>query len=284
MPDQSSGSSPRTRQILLIDSDTAVTLTVEPYFNQQNYKLTVKATGAEGIAQAVSRPPSLILLSTRLPDASGVDIYKQLRARPRIASIPIMFLAETGDARLQNELLSAGADDFIPKPFDVDILTLRVRNAINRSERDGLNHPRSGLPTGRLLQERVRALADEDGWYKIDFSIDNFEAFRDQYGFMTGEEVVSFAGGVVSDVIQAFGAPDDFIGQKDDTSFVLISTLERGPQIKAALESRFNEGVQSFYGFMEREQGFMAVPDGNGGTVQKPLMSAKIKVQEGEAV
>src|SRR4051794_36461189 len=138
MSDQTSE---RTRQILLIDSDTGITVTLEPFLATQNYKLTIAKTGAEGLEQALSRPPALILLSTGLPDNTGLEVYKQLRSRSRISHIPIMFLAETGHSGMQNDLLSAGADDFIPKPFDVDILALRVRNAITRSERDGLHHP-----------------------------------------------------------------------------------------------------------------------------------------------
>jgi PleD family two-component response regulator len=272
----------RTRNILLIDSDSAVNATLEGYFAQQNYKLIACATGAEGVSQAVSRPPSLILLSTALPDSSGMDVFNQLRSRSRTAHIPVMFLAEASDIRYQKDFLSAGADDFIPKPVDVDILALRIKNAISRSEREGLNHPRSGLPTGRMIQERVRALADEDNWYKIDFGIDNFNAFREQYGFMTSEEVITFAAGLISDAVRDAGSREDFIGHRDDNEFVIITTPEKGAALRDLLQSRFNDEVLSFYNFMEREQGYMDVPDGAGGTEHKPLMKARIKVQQSE--
>jgi len=71
---------------------------------------------------------------------------------------------------------------------------------------------------------------------------------------------------------QAAGTPDDFIGHKDDTEFVVITDLAHGPQLRDLLENRFNEEVLSFYGFMEREQGYSEVPDCNGGTTKKPLM------------
>src|SRR5262249_14328687 len=162
----------------------------------------------------------------------------------------------------------------------VDILGLRVRNAIQRREREGLTHPRSGLPTGRILQERVRTLADELGWYKIDFGINNFDGFREQYGFMTSEEVIGFTGALINEVVQSAGTPNDFVGHRDDTDFVIITTLAHGPQVRDLLEKRFNDEVLSFYSFIERDQGFIEVPDGEGGTTKKPLMAAKIKIQE----
>lgn len=276
------GKTGHVRNILLIDSDSGVNATLEGYFAQQGYKLTSCSTSAEGVNQAISRPPSLILLSTALTDGSGMDAYKQLRSRSRTSHIPVMFLAEASDMRFQKEFLEAGADDFIPKPVDVDILALRIKNAISRSEREGLNHPRSGLPTGRMIQERVRSLADEDNWYKIDFGIDNFNAFRDQYGFMTSEEVITFTAALISDAVRDAGSPEDFIGHRDDNEFTIITTPDKGSALRDLLEKRFNEEVSSFYNFMEREQGFMEVPDGAGGMEHKPLMKARIKVQQSE--
>ncbi len=278
MPD-----SGRARRILIIDGDALNAAMLRPYFAQQGFEAQVTETGSEGLDKALSNPPSLVLLAVSLPDGSGLDVFQKLRSRTRTSHVPVIFLAEPRDARQQNNLLEAGADDFIVKPYDIDILGLRVRNAIQRLERDGVHHPRSGLPTGRLIQERVRSLADEYGWYKIDFTIENFDAFRELYGFVSGEEVIAFATSLVVEVVQQAGTPDDFVGHRGDHEFVIVTRLEKGPQVRGLLEKRFNEGALSFYSFMEREQGYIEVDDGSGGRVRKPLMSARIKVQEGEA-
>ncbi len=272
----------RLRHILLIDGDPFTPAALKPFFGEHGFEINVTTTGAAGVSEALVHPPSLILLAVTLSDGPGLSVFTNLRNRTRTAHIPIMFLAEHVEAHYQNEVLSAGADDFILKPFDLDILALRVRNAIQRMERDGLNHPRTGLPTGRLIQERVRALSDEYGWYKIDFAIANFDSFRDRYGFVTGEEVLSFAARLVGDVMQTDATPDDFLGQRSDTEFVIIARRANGPKIREKLEKRFNEEVRAFYSFVEREQGYIEVEDSSGVRVAKPLMIAQIKVQEGE--
>src|SRR5436305_6858016 len=113
--------SSRSRLILIADEDYAVVASLVPYFAQQGYVTAVAANGADALASALASPPSLILLSTRLPDGPGCDVFKKLRESACTATIPVMFLASVGDSKLQNELLSEGADEFIPKPFDVDI-------------------------------------------------------------------------------------------------------------------------------------------------------------------
>jgi PleD family two-component response regulator len=272
----------RKRRILVIDDDNTIATLLQPHFAQENFEAHIVTTGQEGLQDAFTTPPALVLLSAKLPDMAGLEVFKQLRARARTTHIPIMIVAGHSEARQQNELLAAGADDFIAKPFDLDILALRIRNTIRRTERDGLNNPRSGLPTGRLVTERIRALADEFGWYIIDFSIDNFDPFTNNYGFMAGEEVVAFVSNLLNEVVAEKGSPDDFIGHRDGADFVIVTKLAKGPELSALLSNRFNDEALNFYSFIEREQGYLEIPDENGGVVQRPLMKAKIKTVEGE--
>lgn len=270
-------------RVLLIDSDPADAELIHTALTEQGHTVRVAATASDGLAATLAKAPSLVLLALSLPDQSGLDVFRTMRGRARTEHIPVMFLAERGEASQQNEILQAGADDFIIKPFDTDILSLRVRNAIKRAERDGLHHPQTGLPTGRLIQERVRALAEEYDWYKIDFILDNFAAFREAYGFMTGQEVMTFAAELISDVVRTVGTPEDFIGHRADDEFTIVTRLANGPALRTQLETRFNESVLSFYTFAEREQGFIELTNANGEQSQHPLMRARIKIQQGEA-
>src|SRR5260221_3876045 len=201
MTDTANTESVQTRQILVIDNDANSIFALEQYFGPQGFTVSVAKTGADGLNLAQGRLPALILMSTQLPDKPAQEVFLGLRGRARTSSIPVMSLADRVDAKLQNELLAAGADDFIAKPCDVELLGLRVRNAIQRREREGVHHPLSGLPTGRVLQEHVRALADEYGWYKSDLGINNFEGFRVEYGFLSIQEVVSFVAEPISEVL-----------------------------------------------------------------------------------
>ncbi|MHB8627829.1 MAG: response regulator [Aggregatilineales bacterium] len=270
-------------RVLLIDSDPADAELIRTALTEQGHVVRVAANGSDGLAATLEKTPSLVLLALNLPDQSGLDVFRTMHGRARTEHIPVMFLAERGEASQQNEVLYAGADDFIIKPFDTDILSLRVRNAIKRAERDGLHHPQTGLPTGRLIQERVRALAEEYGWYKIDFILDHFAAFREAYGFMTGQEVMTFAAELIGDGVRTVGTPEDFIGHRADDEFTIVTRLANGPALKAQLETRFNGDVLTFYNFAEREQGYIELIDASGEQTQHPLMRARIKVQQGEA-
>jgi CheY-like chemotaxis protein len=271
----------RKHHILIVDADPSVEEALRPILDGYAIGAQAAATIDTGYQAVISHPPSLLLVGITLEDGPGLKLFEMVRKRSRSSHIPIMFVAGYNEGKMQKEILQAGVDDFVTRPFDADLVALRIRNAILRTERDGLTHPRTGLPTGRLLRERIRTLADEFGWYKVDFTINNFDAFVSRYGFMAAEEVVIFAAGLVDEVIKEAGTAEDFLGQRDDNTFVVITTLAHGPALSALLEQRFNADVQAFYTFMEREQGFIEVEEG-GDFVQKPLMSAAIKHQEGE--
>ncbi len=269
-------------RILLIDGNADDALLVKAALTGQDYDIQVTENAKDGLVFALEKAPSLVLAAVKLPDQSGLEVLKTLRSRARTAHVPVLFLAQRSQADQQNALLQAGADDFMIEPFDIDILKLRVRNAIKRAERDGLHHPQTGLPSGELIHERVRALSEEYGWYKIDITIENFGAFREVYGFMTGQEVVIFTSELISELVRALGTPDDFIGHRADEEFMIVTRAANGPALRERLEARFNEGVLAFYTFAEREQGYVEVEDSAGSKTHKPLMRARIKTQIGD--
>lgn len=266
-------------KLLIIDADADLNTLLCHHFEGEGYATASAATGEDGLALAVSARPNLILLSAQMPDMEGMAIFRALRDKPRTAHIPVMMLAGKHEAMLQNKILEEGVYDVIEKPVDVDILALRVRNTLRRAEREGLTESRTGLPSGRLLLERLRALENEEGWYKITLRIDHFNVFRDLYGFVTANEALRFAANLITQIVGESGNPDDFVGHVTNSEeFIIITTPARGPAVRDALRQRITPELESFYNFMERDQGYVLVEDGAGGTTQKPLMTAQISV------
>jgi DNA-binding response OmpR family regulator len=270
-------------RLLIIEQDARLVVTLREHFEAESYRVDTVLTGQEGLALAQALRPNLILLAARMTDMAGLDIFRALRDQSRTGHIPVMMLAGAEEAVLQNKILEEGAYDFIEKPLDLDILTLRVRNALRRAEREGLTEPRTGLPTSRALEDRVRALDHERGWRKIELKIDSFNVFRDRYGFVTANEALRHAGTLIEHLVNEHGSPDDFVGHVGGTeTFVIITTQARGARLAEALQQRVTPELESFYNFMERDQGDEVIEDGAGGQSQRPLMSVQLLITEGE--
>src|SRR5258708_6131686 len=103
--------------LLLIDDDLALTPEqVRQAFPAPAHTVAVACTGAEGLEHVRARPPDVILLDLRLPDQSGLDVYRQIRAID--GRIPVIFvtMAKTADAAI--EAMKQGAYDYLFKPLD----------------------------------------------------------------------------------------------------------------------------------------------------------------------
>jgi CheY-like chemotaxis protein len=119
--------------VLYIDDDQDNILVVQRLLNRRcpDVQLHTAMTGRDGIRAASDYQPALILLDNRLPDTSGKQVLRQLAATPATAAIPVVILSgDTGRATV-NELLAAGAADFLIKPFDIHQLLAIIGRYLN---------------------------------------------------------------------------------------------------------------------------------------------------------
>lgn len=268
--------SPSREVILIAEPDENLLLMFKAYFEQEEYTVYTVALGSDVLEAMFKRRPSILLMETQLPDRSGLEVFEALKSYPRLAYIPVIFMAGGTEIVLQNRILEAGAYDFVQKPVDLPELNLRIRNALRRSE--GHVHPQTRLPTGRQIDEALASLQEAKDYYRLELRVENFDAFKDLYGFVTAKEVITYVGNVISDSVIELGAPRDFVGHRDESHFVVITTRSVGARLYGHLKKRLDSQLPQFYTFIEREQGYVELPDGKGGTTSKPLMSLRAEI------
>jgi two-component system nitrogen regulation response regulator GlnG len=125
---------PIMAHLLLIDDDSIlIPEQVHQAFPAPRYRVDVAGTGAEGLSRIRAHPPDVILLDLRLPDQSGLDVYRQIR---RIdARIPVVFATTAKGADAAIEAMKEGAYDYLFKPLDLDQLRRVVGDALEVARR-----------------------------------------------------------------------------------------------------------------------------------------------------
>jgi len=259
-------------RILVVEDDADISNMLKIYFTGQGYDMEMSKRGGDALTLTQQQLPQLIILDINLPDMDGYTVCRTLRTNTRTKHIPVIFLTEKDDRSDRIAGLELGADDYITKPFDIEELRLRIANAIQAAERMGLTDPRSGLPSGRLIEDQLREMIRRPEWAYFDIRVSFFEAFREKYGFVAADEVLRFTAMMMSDIVDHHGSAEDFIGNAGNDNFIIISAPDKAPAIKEALEKRFNEEVQSHYSFVDREQGGVKIDDGMGGEKLVKLM------------
>jgi PleD family two-component response regulator len=266
-------------RILVVDDDFDISNMLRIYFSGQGYSVDVAPKGADALVQTKKELPNLIVLDINLPDMSGYDVCRDLRTTTRTSHIPIIFLTQKDERSDKIVGLELGADDYVTKPFDIEELKLRVQNAIAAANRTQQIDPKSGLPTGRLIEDHLRTLMHSGkDWAYIDIKINNSEMFGEVYGWAAGDEVIRFAALLINEIVDSMGTTDDYVGHPGRDNFVIISHAEDVDAVKEKLTKRFEEEVKQHYSFIDRERGYMLAPDGANGENQVELMTFSIGV------
>jgi diguanylate cyclase (GGDEF)-like protein len=252
-------------RLLVVEDDIDIANMLKIYFTGLQFDVDVANRGTDALEKVKQVLPHLMVLDIMLPDIDGYEVCRRLRTSTRTSHIPVIFLTQKDERSDKLQGLELGADDYITKPFDIEELKLRVQGAIRRSERESLTDPRSGLPAGRLIEEQLRRIIRTKDWALLDLRLNNFDAFKDVYGFVAGDDVIRFAAMLIGEVVDELGTTSDFIGHAGGDNFIIITTNEAAPLIRQKLKERFAAEVQSHYNFIDRQQGFIQAPTTDGG-------------------
>jgi diguanylate cyclase (GGDEF)-like protein len=265
-------------RLLVVEDDIDIGNMLKIYFSGMEFDVDVAVRGSEALEKTKQVLPHLIVLDIMLPDIDGYEVCRSLRTNMRTSHIPVIFLTQRDERSDKLQGLELGADDYITKPFDIEELKLRVQGAIRRSERESLTDPRSGLPAGRLIENRLREIIREKGWALLDARINHFDSFKDVYGFVAGDDVLRFTAMQIGEVVDEVGTTSDFIGHAGGDNFIVITKEDKAEAMKARLKERFDNEVLTHYNFIDRQQGFVQAPAADGTTVKVPFMTMSVGI------
>ncbi|MFQ6100867.1 MAG: response regulator [Anaerolineae bacterium] len=240
-------------RMLIVEDDPDISNMLRIYFQSQGYEVTVSQRGEDALEMCRQQLPHIIVLDIMLPDMDGYDVCRHLRSTLRTSHIPIIFLTQKDERSDKIHGLELGADDYITKPFDLEELKLRVKNAMARATIQSLTNPTTGLPSGRLIEDQLRQLMRRDDWGIIYVGIQRFNAFSEAYGFVAGEEVLRFAAMVLGRTVDSVGTSNDFIGHIGGDDFIIITQKDLIAPVVEELKSRFDAGVGTHYDWQTRQ-------------------------------
>jgi two-component system KDP operon response regulator KdpE len=138
--------------VLLIEDELPMRRFLRAALDAQEYQLVEAGTARDGLAQAASRNPDLLLLDLGLPDGDGIEVTRRLREWTRR---PIIVLSARGQDADKIAALDAGADDYLTKPFSVGELLARMRVALRHASTGGDDDAEPVFEAGALRIDRA---------------------------------------------------------------------------------------------------------------------------------
>ena len=241
-----------TQTILIIDDSPDIHQLLKVRLKNLDLALAHALSGAEGIVKAAEAQPDLILLDVHMPEASGFDVCRDLKAHSSTQDIPVIFL--TGAADVDQKVLGfeLGAVDYIQKPFDSAELNARVRAALQtkrfqdmlaqRAMIDGLTGLWNRTHFEMRLQDEVAATQRYDRPLSlIMLDVDHFKKLNDNHGHPFGDEVLQAVGEALADTARTSDWACRYGGE--EFAVILRETNLEGALILAERLRKLIEGL-----------------------------------------
>ena len=117
-------------RILIVEDDEIIAGLVKKHLESWGYQVDLISEFSQVLAEFVRKDPQLVLLDLKLPFFNGFHWCEEIR---KISQVPVIFLSSTADNMNMVMAMSRGADDFIAKPFDLEVLAAKVQAILRRT-------------------------------------------------------------------------------------------------------------------------------------------------------
>jgi diguanylate cyclase (GGDEF)-like protein len=179
------------------------------------------------------------------------------------------------------EGLTAGADDYVIKPFDQRDLLARVASALRRSQHSLAADPSTKLPGNVVIRRHLQRKLQEDAECSVAYvDLDHFKAYVDFYGFERAGDVIHAVAQILQRAVAKHGGPHDFVGHIGGDDFLLISQPSHVEVVVQNLVESFAAEVPTYYSEQDGARGYITGQDRYGAQRQFPLLSLSVAIVE----
>ncbi len=262
-------------RILVADDDPLLCMLLRDTLCQAGFEVLVAHNGDELVRMAQEQAPHLLLIDLMMPVMDGYEAIRQLRNDTRTAHLPMIILTARSASADVVTGFETGADDYIVKPYDVDVLLARIRGLLRRASQRPVNNPLTGLPGNIRLQSEIeRRLSQNLGFSLFYVDLDNFKAFNDAYGFSRGDRAIH----LLAEVLTEIASEADFLGHIGGDDFALIHADADVEALCQSLIAAFDARVATLYDEPDLRRGYLQGYDRQGMPRHFGLLSVSIAV------
>lgn len=256
--------------ILVVDDDRDIAQFVEVNLRLHGYTVVLAHDGEQALEMVDKHRPDLAVVDIRMPRLDGLELTRRLRADPMTAALPIILLTAKGLTVDKVVGLTAGADDYLVKPFDTAELVARVHSTLRRNQEYREVSPLTGLPgNSRILREisdRVRGGTD---FAVCVYDIDRFKSVNDAYGFGRGDEFIGLLASCLHRAVVGAELPPAFLGHIGGDDFVTVCAPSQVHAITKRAVEEFEQAADQLYNPEDAERGYLELTDRRG-NIQRP--------------
>jgi PleD family two-component response regulator len=265
--------------ILVVDDDADIARFVAFNLRLHGFEVRHASDGQEALEMIEEERPDLAVVDLMMPRVDGLELTRRLRADPMTSALPVIMLTAKGMTVDKVHGLTAGADDYLVKPFDTLELIARVSSTLRRNKEFREVSPLTGLPGNsrvrREITDRVRSGVD----YAVGYvDIDRFKSVNDRYGFIRGDEFISALARSLHRAVVSVGLPPAFLGHIGGDDFVIVCAPEQVRPLTERAVVDFEKTADGLYDPQDAGRGYVELLDRRGILQRAALVTLSIGV------
>jgi diguanylate cyclase (GGDEF)-like protein len=269
----------KPRVILVADDDEDIVRFVEINLRLEGFEVATAADGEEALAAVYEVMPDLILLDVMMPKMDGFEVCQRLRNDPNTKGISVIMLTARSLAADKVVGLTAGADDYMIKPFDPSELVARVKSTMRRTKELRDFNPLTQLPGNVQIQEQVARRVESGASFAVMYAdLDNFKAYNDSYGFLRGDEAIKLLGKTIVQCVADHGTEGSFVGHIGGDDFIILVAPELAETIAKVICDSWDDQAPVLYDSADLEQGYVEIQDRRKQIHKVPLATISIGI------
>lgn len=266
-------------RLLVADDDPYVARLIELSLSLEGFEVEVVHDGEAALAAVLRDPPDLVLLDVMMPRLDGVEVLRRIRSTPATAALPVLLLTAKSLSADKVVGLTAGADDYIVKPFDTLELVARVHTTLRRTAEVRAMSPLTGLPGNRRIEAEITRRARALEPYAVcHVDLDDFKSFNDAYGFLRGDRLLLALSACLQASVGQAGEPQTLLGHVGGDDFVVVCTPAQAEPLAHRVVVGFDQEVPAHYDAVDVGRGWLESPDRRGELRKHPLVAVSIGI------
>jgi PleD family two-component response regulator len=227
---------PFNKKVVVVEDEDAIAHLIGAKLGDAGYLCLRARDGEQALAMVEREAPDLVVLDILMPRLDGMEVVRRLKADAVSSRVPVLMLTSLGSVDDKVRGLGAGADDYLPKPFDLRELVARVGALCRHSRRERDRSPTTDLPGPGALDDAIEArLASGAPFALLFVELIGYDKFVDEGGWKRGQAVLREVGAGLRGVVDGeSGAVLTHLGGDD---FVVVAASEAAARLADALRA-----------------------------------------------
>ena len=220
----------------------------------------------------------LIVIGGKGNFSSELKLLKKIKKHSILSLVPIVLYHPHPTKKQLLAGMSSGADEFLAKRWDKDLISGRLKMLLKRSQRDLGMNPTTRQPGMSLIQKEMDRRIKKGEIFAICYAdLDDFKAYNDYYGYFYGDRLIRKASELIRDIVYG-STKNAFVGHIGGDDFIFLIPAKKIHQICSRIIDSFDQMILSFYQEEDVKRSFIITKNRRGVLEKFPIMTLSIAV------